>query len=285
MNRVDVVLRTPVVSLSRFDHPADAEHHDPEYETAALDSIAIIEAGSFDVRYAGERWRFGPGSVFLTLRGMEFSCEHGCETPDDRCLSVTLTEQASEDLRTAGVAEFRPPLTLLSARSRFLYRRLRDCGAGQEMRLELLAGALFESMATDTSSPRPREPGEETVLMRRVGRVIELIEAEFDQPLTLAQLARVAGLSPYHFSRVFRDFTGVPPHRFLAAVRLRHAARMLAEGASVTSSCYASGFGSLSHFVTAFRKRYGVQPSAARRGTVAPVIRSALRDPLWRVSR
>jgi AraC family transcriptional regulator len=64
-------------------------------------------------------------------------------------------------------------------------------------------------------------------------------------------------------------------------VRLRHAARLLDEGASVTFTCYEVGFGSLSHFVTAFRKRFGVIPSAARRGESVHALRAGLSAPPW----
>jgi AraC family transcriptional regulator len=120
--------------------------------------------------------------------------------------------------------------------------------------------------------------------MRRIDRAVELIEAHFARRLALGDLATAAGLSPYYFARVFRRFVGVPPHRYLTAVRLRHAARLLDEGAGVTFACYECGFGSLSHFVTAFRKRFGVVPSAARRGQRIAAVTAGVSTPLWRKS-
>jgi AraC-like DNA-binding protein len=95
----------------------------------------------------------------------------------------------------------------------------------------------------------------------------------------LGALAQSAGLSPFYFARAFQRFVGVPPHRYLTGVRLRHAARMLDDGAGVTFTCYEVGFGSLSHFITAFRKRFGVVPSAARRGSLVPALRAGLSHP------
>jgi AraC family transcriptional regulator len=88
-------------------------------------------------------------------------------------------------------------------------------------------------------------------------------------------------MSPYHLSRVFRNVTGIAPHRYLTAVRLRHAAAMLRRGASVTYTCYATGFGSLSHFITAFGRRFGVSPSAVARGARLPMHRVAPATPLF----
>ena len=74
-------------------------------------------------------------------------------------------------------------------------------------------------------------------------------------------LARDSGMSVFHFARIFSELEGQPPHRLLTDVRLAHADARLRDGAAVTDTCFAVGFGSLSHFVTTFRRRYGVRPS------------------------
>jgi AraC-like DNA-binding protein len=92
-------------------------------------------------------------------------------------------------------------------------------------------------------------------------------------------------MSVYHFARVFREMTGLPAHRYLTAVRLRHAAQRLDEGDSVTHTCYAVGFASLSHFVTAFRKRFGVAPSAAAKGARYALLHASLASPIWHAAK
>ena len=92
-----------------------------------------------------------------------------------------------------------------------------------------------------------------------------MIEARYAEPLSLSTLARDAGMSVFHFARIFGELEGRPPHRFLTDVRLAHADARLRDGAGVTDTCFAVGFGSLSHFVTTFRRRYGIRPSDVRR--------------------
>ena len=75
-------------------------------------------------------------------------------------------------------------------------------------------------------------------------------------------------MSLFHFARIFAELEGRPPHRVLTDVRLAHAAARLRDGASVTDTCFAVGFGSLSHFVTTYRRRYGTRPSDVRRASV-----------------
>jgi len=277
VNRFATLLATPAVALQRFDHPPGLEHHDPEVEVAPCDSINFVEAGTFTVRVGRARWRFASGAIFLARRDLAFTCAHDCAAPDDRCLSLAFDAQTVEDLRAVGLAELPGPAQEASARQAFLYRRLGACGPGSEVALELLAGALYESFAPGVSPPRalPRVAH----LLAALERALDLIDADWASALSLHDLARAAALSPYHFARVFRELVGVPPHRYLAAVRLRHAARMLDEGASVTEACFDCGFGSLSHFIRAFRDRYGAAPSTLRRSGVRRAWKTALAVP------
>lgn len=86
------------------------------------------------------------------------------------------------------------------------------------------------------------------------------------EPLTLSELARVAYLSPFHFHRVFRLVTGVPPGRFLAALRMSEAKRLLLEShMNVTDICISVGYSSLGTFTTLFAQQVGVGPREFRR--------------------
>jgi len=282
MIRAHEILGTPSVRLAVFDHPPGDAHHDPDHEVAERHAISFVESGSFDVRVRGELWRFLPGTIFVAERDLEFSCAHDRECPEDRCLSVSYGEQAVEDLLGAGVPSPLPRAERSGARQSFLRHRLGSCEPGDELRLELIAGALFQSLAAGGEATTVRDGLRVTDVMRRMDRTVQLIEAEFARQLTLRELADAAGMSVYHFARVFRALTGLPAHRYLTAVRLRHAARRLDAGESVTRTCYAVGFVSLSHFITAFRKRFGVAPSAVARGVRYPILRASLASPIWR---
>jgi len=285
MIRVHEILDTSSVKLAVFDHPPGDVHHDPAQEVSELHSISFVERGSFDVRVRGELWRFVPGTIFVTERELEFSCTHDSECPDDRCISVGYGEQTVQDLLDAGIPALRPRVEWSAARQSFLRYRLESCAPGDELRLELIAGALFQSLAAGGASRPVRDALRVTDVMRRIDRAVELIETSFARQLTLRELADAAGMSVYHFARVFREMTGLPAHRYLTAVRLRHAAQRLDEGDSVTHTCYAVGFASLSHFVTAFRKRFGLAPSAAAKGARYALLHASLASPIWRAAK
>jgi AraC family transcriptional regulator len=98
-----------------------------------------------------------------------------------------------------------------------------------------------------------------------VDRVTELVEARLPEVLTLDDLAAVARLSPYHFSRAFRASTGLAPYAFVTARRMDRARLLLGTtGRTVEEVAAGVGFTNLSHFRRTFRRHHGVPPSAAR---------------------
>jgi AraC family transcriptional regulator len=89
------------------------------------------------------------------------------------------------------------------------------------------------------------------------------IEEHLSDRIPLAALAQLARLSPYHFSRAFKQSFGVPPHRYHVMRRIEHAKELLAEPAtSVTETGRALGFSDTSSFTATFRKVTGMTPTA-----------------------
>jgi len=103
------------------------------------------------------------------------------------------------------------------------------------------------------------------VHLRRLLRAHERIREQYGDPLTIHALAETAGLSPYLFVRSFGDAFGKTPHDLLIDVRVEHAKRALARGASVTETCMALGLSSLGSFSTMFKRRTGQSPAAWQR--------------------
>jgi len=102
--------------------------------------------------------------------------------------------------------------------------------------------------------------------LQMIERVIEWMHHELSEPLTLKNMADVANLSPFHFSRVFSHVTGICPSRFLAALRLQHAKQLLLNShLSVTDVCFEVGYNSLGTFTTQFTQTVGISPGRFRR--------------------
>ena len=109
-------------------------------------------------------------------------------------------------------------------------------------------------------------------LVRQACRQIDAAE----EPPTLAQLAQQAGLSPYHFHRVFKDVAGVTPKAYAAARRAARVQGGLGTADSVTQAIYGAGYNAASRFYEAAADRLGMTPTAYRRGGAGEAIRFAV---------
>lgn len=98
-----------------------------------------------------------------------------------------------------------------------------------------------------------------------VEKVIVAMHENLDQELSLEDMAEVAIMSPFHLNRVFRQLTGVPPCRFLTALRLAAAKRLLlTSDLSVTDTSLEVGYSSLGTFTRRFTELVGVSPGRFR---------------------
>ena len=122
---------------------------------------------------------------------------------------------------------------------------------------------------------RPDKLGAPDPQIEAVKRACERIEQAEDAP-KLAELAARAGLSPYHFHRVFKTITGVTPKAYAAETRARRAADKLRTAETVTEAIYDAGFNSSSRFYENTDARLGMTPGAVRRGGAGILIRFAV---------
>jgi AraC family transcriptional regulator len=99
----------------------------------------------------------------------------------------------------------------------------------------------------------------------KLRRVKEFIDEHLDDDLGLNDIASVAGLSPYHFTRAFRKSTGKTPLQYLMQHRLERAKELLAQpGLPIVEVGLSTGFKNQSHFTTLFRKYTKFTPKAWR---------------------
>jgi AraC family transcriptional regulator len=99
----------------------------------------------------------------------------------------------------------------------------------------------------------------------RLRRVVEFMYVHFGEQLSLDRLAAEAGISRYHFTRLFREKVGQTPYRFLSEIRLAAAAKMLVTtNLRIGDIAMLSGYTAASHFTTSFTARYGTSPMAFR---------------------
>jgi AraC family transcriptional regulator len=133
-----------------------------------------------------------------------------------------------------------------------------------ESACEFLAHHVIHSYSSlSLRSPRARGG----LSGRRLKLVIDYIHDRLAQPISLRQLAQLAGVSPRHFERAFRQAVGAPPHAYVLGQRVAAAKHLLiAEPAlGIEEVATRVGFSSGSHLATAFRRQTGYSPTAFRR--------------------
>ncbi len=89
----------------------------------------------------------------------------------------------------------------------------------------------------------------------------EYLEDNRAENVSLARLAQVASLSPYHLNRVFSREVGLPPHRYQVQVRVDRAKALLAAGTPIKDVVAETGFADHSHLTRHFKRLVGVPPS------------------------
>ena len=101
---------------------------------------------------------------------------------------------------------------------------------------------------------------------RRVRRVLDYVEEHLADDIAVADLANVASLSIFYFTRAFSEAVGMPPHRYVSQRRLEWAKTMIAAGGtSIAEMAFMCGFSSQSSFTRAFRRATGLTPAVYRR--------------------
>ena len=144
---------------------------------------------------------------------------------------------------------------------------LTAAGPGGPLAAESLANLLAVHLIRHVSAPRRLERGRDGVLQRgRLRAVVEYIEEHLDGCPSLAQLAAVVRLNPYHFARQFKAATGLPPHQYVILRRVERAKELLQAGTDMSLAEVAlhAGFSDQSQFSRHFKRFVGVTPGQFR---------------------
>jgi len=265
MNRIVVLAETPLLCITRFEHPGGEPHHDPREENATSVSVNFVLRGSFSIRAGSRKLPVTPRTVFTTRPGLAYRTYHEEDRPTDVCLSVEYApEFFGEEHR--GMAPGPPVLELTNRTAYVKWRLLRAFELKREdAALEGIGAELLSSVGGFELGTKLFAERSLAWYAERIEHARTLLDESFRERHSLGSLSRAVGISPFHFARLFRSLVGVPPGRYLLKTRLDHAHRLLRENRPVTEVCFDCGFRNLSYFVRAFRKRYRIPPSAVRR--------------------
>lgn len=230
-------------------------------------SISYVRKGSFGLRCRGTCSELVVGSVLIGHPGGEYTCthEHVC---GDECLSFFFAPELVETLGDAitpwqiGSVPPMAELVVLGELAQSAANGNSDIGLDE-------IGELMAARFVELVSGKARKSGPDAARDRR--RAVETalwIDANSHRAITLEDAAWEAGISPFHFLRLFSRALGVTPHQYLVRARLRRAARRLVEDdAPITDIAYDVGFADLSNFVRTFHRAAGASPLKFRQAS------------------
>jgi AraC-like DNA-binding protein len=260
------LLERPSLTVSDFRCTALAGEK-PFVEQHRCHSISYVRKGSFGYHACGKSHELVAGSVLIGSPGTEFICTHD-HVCGDECLSFFFEPELIETIGAdaaawqVGAAPPLPELMVLGELAQTAADGSSDIGLDEVG--QLIALRLVE-VVTGKTRPTAR------LTTRDRGRAVDAalwLDANSHRQVELDDTAAQAGLSPFHFLRLFSSVLGVTPHQYLVRSRLRHAAKLLADDdKAVTDIAYDVGFGDLSNFVRTFHRAAGTSPLKFRRAS------------------
>jgi AraC-like DNA-binding protein len=260
------LLQHPSITVSDFRCNARAGDK-PFVEQHRCHSLSYVRKGSFGCASRGRLFELVAGSILVGHPGDEYICSHD-HVCGDECLSFFLSPElvqaigARAELWQIGAVPPLPELMVLGELAQAAAEGRSDVGLDE-------VGTLFAGRFVEVASERRRRRPVATARDRR--RAVETalwIDANSQRQIDLDRAAAQAGISSFHFLRLFSGVLGVTPHQYLVRARLRHAARLLADDdRPVTAVAYDVGFGDLSNFVRTFHRAAGVSPRRFRQAS------------------
>lgn len=228
--------------------------------------LGLVERGTRQLTCKGREYSLGPGQLFLLNPGDSHACTQCGEEPLDY-RSVTLPIEAMQalaaDLTEAKALPIFPAPVVEDPEAALQLRLLhgllfQDSSrfAREEALLLLMAGLL------ERHSPLP--PPAEPECRQEVDLACAYMEAHFPERISLEHLCRRVGLSKSTLLRAFTQARGLTPYRYLEAVRVNAAKRLLEQGLPPLEAAMRTGFSDQSHFTNYFTSFIGVSPGTYR---------------------
>lgn len=232
------------LDLRSYSRSADSHQHD-------YHQLVLPVSGELEMTVNHTSGLVGSAQASVIAAGHD----HAFSAPDDNCFVVAdIPDQLAPELeKLPAFIELTPALAQYVS---FLHLHLQQqqAGTSQRQMLLLLLQLLQEQY------------GKAVTPDRRIAAAQSYLDQHFGQPVTIAQLAAIANLSPRHLNTLFRQSLGMTPQQYLLEKRMQRAWQLLSQ-TSLTIQQVAEqvGYQNLSAFSDRFRKHFNRAPSYFRR--------------------
>lgn len=259
----------------RFFHLRDKRDLEFEQHYHDFNKVIIFLSGAVTYRIEGKAYRLKPWDVLFVSRGelhqavvspeetyerivvwvnSKFLEEHNMDCNLLDCFA--LSSSSRNNLLRLG----EEPAGSIKPAVFFLENAMKDEGFGARLlqnslfiQLMIYLNRLFLGFRPDSSAKDIDDD-------ERIGKIIDYINANLEQELTIEQLSVQFFLSRYYLMHKFKLQTGYTVHQYILKKRLFKSAQLIKKGAQVSETCASCGFGDYSNFERAFRKEFGLSP-------------------------
>jgi AraC family transcriptional regulator len=264
-----------VVPGSSISFPEPGIHSHESYEFLVTDTLLP------NIKISGKPYFVPPKSVFP----INSSQQHG---PEKKIQDIYFTailinkrfmDSAVLDIYGNNDIEFSndsyPIINEISTLMRLFAEEAKNCQSGAEFILKNIGLSLCALLArySDNSLNNyenklyelRRGKKEKKINIKGLNYAIDFLMENYDKEYSVENVARVAELSPYHFIRVFKEYTRKTPYEYLIDIKIQKAKELLRYSRhSITEICFLSGFSNPSHFSNIFKSKSGQTPSQYR---------------------
>lgn len=245
----------PSLLEASFENKTFAPHFHDEY------SIALITSGNHNFTCNKTEFHASSGDIRLINPGDIHVCKsktwgYITFTPDANFVE-TFSQSCQKELHNIS---FTNPV-IHNKKLTKLFIDLNS--AKKEWQDNLMAENILEELIVNLISSYSNNEIKNNQISyskKRLAESIEYMQNHYNENLTLEELAKLTGLSKYHFLRKFKEQYNMTPHAYLLQIRIQNAKNMLRDKRTLTDIAFSCGFSDQSHFTRVFNKIFGMSP-------------------------
>jgi len=200
-------------------------------------------------------------------RGVPENCNYDCIVLDLSMLRRQQKDAAEKYLQPLASMEMgidcllHPSEEALYQLSVSLFETMKKREAFYELKVYSLLFGMLEQLYVQQKL-RPSDSTKHRRQTEAVSRLLDWIDENYAEPITLSRLANLSGMSEKYICRIFKEYTSKSPIRYINELRIENACyQIIYEGKSVTEAAYDCGFNELSYFSKVFKEQMGLSPS------------------------
>jgi AraC family transcriptional regulator len=241
-------------------------------------SLCITRSGNFYYNAFRAKLDTYTGSILVSKPGYDYTVTHPGNLPDE-CTIIIFKKAFYEDIEEQLQLKAHWFFTNKDIQSLLLktspqleqlhYSLLRAAKQISPGKLEMdsLVMEILEEVLlrfTNYEMPQALPARLKKHHLVTIEKAKQYLNENLTKNISLEELARHCCISPFHFSRIYKTFTGYPVYQYLQLMRLKHAEMLLSTALPVADIAFQSGFNSIDYFSSAFKKQYKSSPSAFR---------------------